>query len=144
VYYGMCVVVAAVGTFEITWQVFFDRPADPPPWSSCDEGLGALYRAIGAAREAAEHELPADDASESPEAALGRFREVAGTAWRYRDAVADLCRADPSRTALLDAMEQLRYSEEHDVRHQAAELAARRRRVRQLVETTLGRAASDR
>jgi hypothetical protein len=139
-YYGLCVAIAASGSWQITRQVFFERPAEPPPWSTCDEGLRALYRAIGAARAAAEQE-----ASDEAEAALRRFREVAGQAWRFRDAVSESCSASPDRTALLDAMEQLRYSEEHDVRHQAAELAARRRRVRQQVAQTLGEdAASER
>ncbi len=50
-----------------------------------------------------------------------------------RDTVASLCRSEPTYQATLEAIERLRYSEEHSVRHQAVELTALRHQVKELV-----------
>ncbi len=128
-YYAAMAAIAVASTTQITRQVFFPpAPSDPYPFDGCRGGLAALYQAIEAGRTAAEH---GDDADE--EAALVRYRDAVAPVWRYRDAVAASCRADEREIAALDAIERLRYSEEHSVRHQAVELTALRRHVRELV-----------
>ncbi len=49
--------------------------------------------------------------------------------------MAELCRGQETSLGALDAIERLRYSEEHSVRHQAVELTALRRKVKELVGT---------
>ncbi len=128
------VALGAAITVQVSKQIFgAGSPAGPPPFSSCREGLEALYAAMERGRRAAEDpadaHLPATD-----EAALHRYRQALEPVWRYRDAVAELCRSDPQRQAALDAMDRLRYAEERRARNQPADLASLRRRVRQFVE----------
>ncbi len=128
-YYAMVGAIAVASTAQITRQVFFPPPAEvPPPFQGCRAGLVALFQAIEQGRAAAER---GDDRDE--EAALVRYREAVGPIWRHRDAVAALCQVDPNAIGALDAIERLRYSEEHSVRHQAVELTALRRQVKELV-----------
>jgi hypothetical protein len=134
-YYAVAAAVAAAATVQITQQVFFAASeASRPAPSSCAEGLTALYRAIEQGRAAADRAHP----DESEEAPLERFREAVTPAWRQREAVARSCRDRSESRRLLDALERLRYSEEHGVRHQATELTALRRRVRKLMEQSFG------
>jgi hypothetical protein len=131
VYFGLAGAVAAAAIWQITGQVFFRSP--PPgsaPYASCEAGIDALYQAILRGRAEAENETRDD------EAALRRYRQVVDADWRWRDAVASMC--GPAHQALLDAVERLRYSEEHGVRHRGGELSALRRRVQQLVTEELG------
>ena len=102
----------------------------------------ALYQSVEQGRRAAR--LPRDSSDEAPseEAALRRYRQAVGPVWRHRDSVARQCRSDPELSRALDAIERLRYSEEHNVRSQAAELGPLRRRVRHIVTQRLTSAPS--
>jgi hypothetical protein len=133
IYYALAALVATAATVQITRQVFFAPEAPRHTVESCSQGLHRLYDAVERGRAAAERALP----DESEEAPLLRFRaEVAG-AWDEHDRVAELCAGEPEHRQLLEALDRLRYSEEHGVRHQAVELTALRRRVRKLMEETL-------
>jgi hypothetical protein len=67
--------------------------------------------------------------TDGEDAALDRFRRALQPDWDDRDHIEELCQPSPSSMAALDAIEQLRYAEEHAVRREAAELAPLRRRV---------------
>ena len=129
-YFGFVGLFAVAAVVQITHQVFFASSLPGSPFRTCEAGLHALYDAIERGRAAAEHG-PDDD----EEAALRRYREAVLPEWRHRDEIGKLCGADPSHVTLLDAIERLRYSEEHGVRHQAVELAALRRKVKGLLGT---------
>jgi hypothetical protein len=139
-YYAVAVAVALFATIDVSRQVFapWETAPDAAPFQSCPEGLGALYRAVEAGRVAVELAPSGEIGGE--DAALARFRAAVEPAWRHRARAAELCRGEPRLMAALDAVERLRYSEEHGVRHQAAELGALRRRVRGLVAEAAGRA----
>jgi len=127
--------IAVASTVQITQQIFFAPATAALPFTSCSQGLRALHKAIGDARRAAE-EVGAADANDE-DAAVRRFRAAAAPTWRHRDGVARLCRDDARLRGILDIIERLRYSEEHGVRHQAAELNAIRSRVRKIVAERL-------
>jgi hypothetical protein len=130
VYYALAAAVALAATVQITRQVFFSAEPPAATYQSCEDGLRALYDAVERARAAAERVLP----DESEEAPLLRFRQEVAGPWGARDAVAELCASQPEHRQLLEALERLRYSEEHGVRHQAEELTALRGRVRKLMD----------
>jgi len=130
-YYGLVVAIGVAAVTQVSQQVFcVEPPAEPPPFATCDEGLRELLAAVERGRRAAEWAAP-DGGDTDEEAALARYRAAVAPVWRHRDAVAALCTG--KRRAALDAVERLRYSEEHGVRSQAGELTALRRRVRKLV-----------
>lgn len=134
-YYGFVVFVAASAVWQITAQIYFPPgPTEPPPFEDCRGGLLAFYGSIDQAR-AASRAVPATGDGD-PEEALRRYRANLEPLWRHRQTVASMCRGT-RHEGLLDAIEQLRYSEEHSVRHQAHELTALRRRVSQLVAEQL-------
>jgi hypothetical protein len=142
VYYAMVALVGGASAFQITRQVFFE-PSVPPPYTTCQQGLHALFGAVARAREAAAGAEGGEDA------ALARFRSALEPEWTYRDGVAALCRSSPAQpaqaksggdTGALDAIERLRYAEEHAVRREAGELAPLRRKVQAIVDGELGRA----
>lgn len=93
----------------------------PTPYATCSEGLTALGRALDRARAAAEDDL-------DPDSALARFRHSLGPEWDHLSGVRQACQSD-NRMGSLDALERLRYAEEHAVRREAASLAALRRQV---------------
>jgi hypothetical protein len=135
VYYALAVFIAGAATVQITQQVFFPEPAsEPAPFGSCDAGVRALFDAIEAGRVAADRRNHGE-IDTHPDEALNRYRDTVAPIWAHRPAVAELCGGQHRR--LLDALERLRYSEEHGVRHQAVELTALRRRVRSLVAESL-------
>jgi hypothetical protein len=135
-YYLLAASVAVAATVQITGQVFFSREASGSvPFRTCQEGVRGLYEAVERGRAAAERSLP-DDSEEAP---LLRFRAEVAKVWRARDAVGELCSATAEHSRLLEALDRLRYSEEHGVRHQAEELTALRGRVRKLMEESFGR-----
>ena len=74
-------------------------------------------------------------------AALARFRSTLAPAWTYRDGVAASCRGSEDNERALDAIERLRYAEEHAARREAGDLAPLRRRVRAIVDGQLGPAS---
>lgn len=131
VYWAVVVAVSLAAGVEITWQVFVE-PSPPAPYASCHEGLLSLFGAVVRARDAAAHTEAGEDA------ALARFRAALGPEWTYRDGVAARCRGSTKDEGALDAIERLRYAEEHAVRREAGELAPLRRRVQAIVDAELG------
>jgi hypothetical protein len=85
-----------------------------------------------------------DDAAKTDQgedAALARFRSALEPEWSHRDDIAARCQGTPRDKGALDAIERLRYAEEHAVRREAGELAPLRRRVQAIVDRDLtGRA----
>jgi hypothetical protein len=131
VYYTLVVLVCGAVAFQITHQVLFQEgPA--APYATCHEGLRALFSAVARAREAAATSEAGEDE------ALARFRRALDPEWTYRDGVAAQCRPSAKDAGTLDAIERLRYAEEHAVRREAGELAPLRRKVQAIVEQ-LGR-----
>jgi hypothetical protein len=129
-YWTLVVAVSLAAGVEITWQVF--QPGPPAPYASCQEGLRSLFGALVRARDAAAHTEAGEDA------ALARFRDALQPEWTYRDGVAARCRGSAKDEGALDAIERLRYAEEHAVRREAGELAPLRRRVQAIVDQELG------
>ncbi len=137
VYYSVVLFICVSVTWQITQQVFFPDAALAAADSiSCEQGLSQLLAGIEDAKRAADRQV--GDADE--EAALNRFRAAISATWVGRDSLADKCQA-PEHKRLLDAMDRLRYSEEHGVRKQAAELAALRWRVGQMAAEVLHKQA---
>ena len=130
-YWAMVVAVCVTGAAEVTWQVHF-APAPAAPYATCHDGLRALFGALVRARDAASNTEAGEDA------ALARFRDALQPEWQYRDGVASRCRAAAKDEGALDAIERLRYAEEHAVRREAGELAPLRRRVQAIVDGELG------
>jgi hypothetical protein len=133
VYYSVVVGISVSVTWQITQQVFYPAvPETPRQWSTCEAGLKELLGGIEKAKRAADRQ----DGDMDEEAALNRFRIAISPSWAHRDVVGSLCQA-PAHKRLLDAMDRLRYSEEHGVRKQAAELTALRRRVGEMAAEVL-------
>jgi hypothetical protein len=130
-YWALVVAVCVAGAGQVSWQVLH-ASAPPAPYRSCREGLRALHDAVVRARDAAAHTDTGEDA------ALARFRDALQPEWTYRDGVAALCHPSPGDEGALDAIERLRYAEEHAVRREAGELAPLRRRVQAIVDGELG------
>jgi hypothetical protein len=128
-YYAIAAALAVAGTVEVSRQVFF-VPPEPASYPTCHDGLRALSTAVERARRAA----PGTDGED---AALARFRQELAPEWARRDAVATMCKGSPGDEATLDAIERLRYAEEHAVRREAGDLAPLRRRVQAIVDSTL-------
>ena len=129
VYYAIILGISIASTVEITRQVFYVK-VEPSPYRSCREGLLALSTAVERARRAA----PGTDGED---AAISRFREALEPDWSRRDAVALSCRGREQDEGALDAIERLRYAEEHAVRREAGDLAPLRRKVQAIVEKDL-------
>jgi hypothetical protein len=129
-YWAVVAAIAVVVAVEISWQVL-GAPGPPAPYPTCHAGLRALQGAVVRARDAAAH------STEGENAALGRFRDALQPEWTYRDGVAGRCRGTPKDEGALDAIERLRYAEEHAVRREAGELAPLRRRVQAIVDGDL-------
>ncbi len=136
IYYALVAAVSLAGAAQITWQVLFG-PAPAGPYASCHEGLRALFDAVVRARD------DAAKTDQGEDAALARFRTALEPAWTFRDDIASRCGASPRDKGALDAIERLRYAEEHAVRREAGELAPLRRRVQAIVDRDLtGRAGT--
>lgn len=129
VYYGVIGVICISATVQITQQVFY-QPRIPSPYATCHEGLAALVAAVERARKAA----PGTD-GEYP--AIERFRKALNPEWTYFDSIADACRGSVNNEGALDAIERLRYAEEHAVRREAGDLAPLRRKVQAIVDSDL-------
>jgi hypothetical protein len=132
VYYAVVGAICAAGAVQVTRQVLFE-PEPPPPYATCHEGLRALAAAVARAREAAA------GSDGDVDTALSRFRAALEPEWTYRDGVASRCRGSAKDAGALDAIERLRYAEEHAVRREAGELAPLRRNVQTIVDRELGR-----
>lgn len=122
IFYVLAVGVSVGGSAQIFVQAFQRREAPGLGVTSCADGLGKLTGAIERARKVA-------SVTDGEDAALADFRKALGPEWEDRDHIEDLCRSSAQSMAALDAIEQLRYAEEHAVRREAAELAPLRRRV---------------
>jgi hypothetical protein len=127
VYYAMVALVGGAVAVEITLQVFFE-PRAAPPYATCHDGLRALHGALDRAREAAARSEGGEDD------ALARFRGALEPEWGHRDGVAARCQGAARDEGTLDAIERLRYAEEHAVRREAGELAPLRRSVERKVQ----------
>lgn len=134
VYYGTIGIICVAATAQITKQVFF-QPRVVAPYPGCHEGLSALVSAIERARRAA----PGTDGED---AAIERFRSALNPEWGYVDGIGDLCRGSVKDEGALDAIERLRYAEEHAVRREAGDLAPLRRKVQAIVESDLPQRAA--
>lgn len=106
---------------QIIQQVLFPEVV-PSPYPTCEAGLKQLRKALDDARHSAA------EGDENPDEALARFRSALRPEWRYLEGIRATCR-DREALAGLDALERLRYAEEHAVRRESASLAALRRRV---------------
>lgn len=128
-YWGVVAAICVAAAAQITRQVLFE-PAAQPPYPSCREGLLELHRAVDRARLAAA-------GTDGENEALARFRSALMPEWGYRDGVAAQCQGKKTEEGALDAIERLRYAEEHAVRREAGELAPLRRRVQVIVDREL-------
>lgn len=138
-YLGTAIAIAIACAVQITQQTFFpDAPSEPLPFATCEAGIHGLYDAIERGRNAADQRTR-KGLDLQPEAALYLYRQQVTPVWEHHPEVVRMCGSRHRR--LLDALDRLRYSEEHVVRHQAAELTALRRRVRHLVASSLPPAA---
>lgn len=124
-YLLVALAVAIGGGVQVVAQAFRRHEAAEGGATSCKEGLAGLAAAVDRARSAA-------SATDGEDAALDRFRGALRPEWDDRDHIEDLCQSSPQAMAALDAIEQLRYAEEHAARREAAELAPLRRRVQAL------------
>lgn len=127
------VFVWVIGATGPIVKVVLYPDAAPPPWVSCREGQLALHDALVRAVLAAQGD---DDADE----ALRRFRDALAPEWNELEGTRVLCSAVESERRSLDALERLRYAEEHAVRREASSLAALRRQV----ASSVGRSAGER
>jgi hypothetical protein len=141
VFWAFTVAVATASAIQVTQQVLFDPcpgglscAGGPTPvsFTNCREGLLALHGAVERARLAAA-------GTDGEDAALARFRAGLTPEWGHRDDVAGACRGAAEDEGALDAIERLRYAEEHAVRREAGELAPLRRRVEAIVDRELSR-----
>lgn len=140
-FWALTVGVATASAVQVTRQVLFDPcpgglscpgPAPAVSFKTCRDGLLALHTAVERARQAAA-------GTDGEDAALARFRTALTPEWGFRDDVAAACRGKAEDEGALDAIERLRYAEEHAVRREAGELAPLRRRVEAIVDRELSR-----
>ena len=104
---------------QITRQVLFPQAVRGE--LGCEQSQLQLYRALERARTAGEADLDQDTA-------LARFRAALDPEWAALEGARANCSSAEQRRSL-DALERLRYAEEHAVRREAASLAALRRQV---------------
>lgn len=130
VYYAVVLCVCVAGAAEVSLQVLWN-PVNASPYANCQEGLRALVSALSRARSAA----PGNDGEDL---AIERFRSALNPEWSYWDSIAQSCQGNAERKRALDAIERLRYAEEHAARWEAGDLAPLRRKVQDLTEKELG------
>ncbi len=107
--------------FQIIQQGLFPTVV-PSPYPTCEAGLKNLGEALARARSSSA------EGDDDPDEALRRFRSALEPQWRYLEGIRASCTgAEDLRS--LDALERLRYAEEHAVRRESASLAALRRKV---------------
>jgi hypothetical protein len=92
----------------------------------CSAGTVALVDAVDLARAAAENEP-------DEHAALEKFRGALEPTWKYRPALTRACAQSREALRHLQAVDRLRYAEEHAVRYAAVDLAQRRHEVNRLI-----------
>jgi hypothetical protein len=113
----------SVCAVQIIQQVWFPNAARSE--ERCQDGLRELIHALGRARALA-------GKASGERAALDAFRRGLMPAWSAQSSLAEACRESPDLARAFGEVEGLRYAEEHAVRHEAPDLAARRRRVASL------------
>jgi hypothetical protein len=113
-----------VCTVQICLQVWAPEVVNQPV--TCRPGIVALHDALEQARLAAAQQ-------EGEQAALARFRALVAAPWKLEPAVARACASDREGSDALRELVRLRYAEEHAVRYEAPDLAARRRQVNELI-----------
>lgn len=120
-------VVCSIQILAQAWA----RPEVPPgaPVLECRSGLSALIAAIHRARSAAGQ-------VSGERAALSTFRNALLPEWATRPAYDARCAGDEVALQSLPEIDRLRYAEEHALRYEAIDVAARRTRV-QALETKL-------
>jgi hypothetical protein len=113
-----------VCSVQICLQVWAPH-VEPAPFD-CSAGTLALVDAVDSARAAA-----ADEPDE--QAALAKFRGALAATWKYRPALTHSCAQSSEALRHLQAVDRLRYAEEHAVRYAAVDLAERRHEVKRLI-----------
>lgn len=113
-----------VCTVQICLQVWAPKIADQS--LECRPGISLLADALERARLAAAQQ-------DGEQAALARFRALLAEPWKLEPAVARTCTNNREGSEALRALVRLRYAEEHAVRYEASDLAARRRQVNELL-----------
>jgi hypothetical protein len=126
VYWVVVVSISVAAAVSVTLQVFAAPPG--PRFASCEDGLRALAAGVDRARAAA----AASEGNEDE--AIARFRGALDPDWSGLEGVASSCRGKAENERALDALERLRYAEEHAVRRESGELAPLRRRVQAVVD----------
>lgn len=129
IYYAVVLSVCVAGAAQVSRQVLWN-PVQSAPYADCRQGLRALVGALERARSAA----PGNDGEDL---AVERFRSALNPEWSYWDSIAQSCRGNAERQRALDAIQRLRYAEEHAARWEAGDLAPLRRRVQDLTEKEL-------
>jgi hypothetical protein len=113
-----------VCSVQICIQVWAPKLVPAP--TDCAAGTLMLVDSIEAARSAASSVVGEREA-------LSRFRQTVAPVWAFRPALGVECKRDPAALERLRAVDRLRYAEEHAVRYEAADLAARRHDVERLI-----------
>jgi len=135
-FWVVAVWISVAAALAVTRGVFTGAP-EGAAHVSCSEGLRALSGAIVRARTAAAGSEGSEDE------ALARFRGGLEPEWSTHNAVTAACHGRAEDERALDALERLRYAEEHAVRREAGELAPLRRRVQSVVDAPNGPANSE-
>ncbi len=76
-------------------------------------------------------------------AALARFRDALQPEWSHFEAVRRACKVTEIDQHSLDAVERLRYAEEHAVRREAGSLEVLRKQVAKELQATSAASTSD-
>lgn len=122
--------LAAASVTQVTRQIFFsDTSAPSAQIGACVNGQRELLGALVAGRDAANEPAATGDA----ELALARFRAVVEPVWRAYPRVRATCASEPRMSPALDALERLRYAEEHGLRTHTTEVVLSRQVVRELL-----------
>jgi hypothetical protein len=127
-YFCLVTVVIAISISQVARQVYAE-PAQVPA-VRCSEELVRLMSAIDRATTKAQGSLgPAQDV-------LPQFRSDLSPEWDRLEPLRKACSNEPHAQAL-DAIEQLRYAEEHAVRRDSFELTDRRKQARLMLDQSL-------
>lgn len=118
---GIAAFVAA-SIYQLVFQVFYP-PIRDGAGETCRVELVKLYRGLERATRAGEEEA---DVSK----AISAFRQSLRPEWDDFGSARQACDTDPETRRGLDALERLRYAEEHAVRLEASSLHVLRDRVR--------------
>jgi hypothetical protein len=132
VFAGIVTVITGVWSTQIILQVWAPQQASEAP--ACREGLKGMISALDRAREAAA--TPAEERER-----IRRFRAALVPEWNADASLHRSCRDDAELSHALDEIRALRYEEEQAVRNPAAELAAKRRRGKEVAERVRGPSA---